>query len=373
MKQFIKPETQLPNPPLTLRTMPLNKIDCLSHGSVELLDHMGSDASVCDDARISYGNHMRLLPVEVAVSKVIERDVRVIAHLFEEGIHTFIIEGDTPNLVLHHERDADKLRQIMVEQDTFTEDNFKKDFNLIRYLMRNFHTSPFEMVSFKFLIKAPIFVVRQWHRHRTWSYNEYSMRYKEPTMEFETTSPGSWRLQSTDNKQGSSGFLEDWPEGYDELTQDSFPSAGAQMTAMEEMEHERSVKLYKERMDFGIAKEQARKDLPLSTYTEFVAKVDLHNLFHFLRLRMHPHAQQEIRVYANAIASLIEGIVPMSYEAFEDYRLNACSLSHQERMIVNSIFQNLERREINNLLEHFGTKMSEREKTEFITKMTEEL
>jgi thymidylate synthase (FAD) len=190
------------------------------------------------------------------------------------------------------------------------------DRGLIRYLMRNRHTTPFEMCEIKFHVRAPIEVMRQWLRHRMWSYNEYSMRYSEAIASQQKTAPDAWRFQSKDNKQGSGGFLSE--------------DVGRALTNDEVWLQEAAEKIYQERLTAGVAKEQARKDLPLSTYTEVYAKVDLHNLLHFLSLRMDPHAQLEIRSYANAIAEIVKTWVPFAWEAFQDFRLQGMALSRLE-------------------------------------------
>jgi thymidylate synthase (FAD) len=221
------------------------------------------------------------------------------------------------------------------------------------------NTTPFEMVSFVFLVRAPIHVARQWFRHRTWSYNEYSTRYKEAIDSFETTEPGAWRTQATNNKQGSGNYLTKWPEGatvqfddededdtqliYREVNgehcflRDENETIGEYLTERERNNQWSFQNCYEERLALGVAREQARKDLPLSTYTEFYAKVDLHNLFHFLSLRLDSHAQLEIRTYAEAIAKTIQPIVPISYEAFEDYRLNGSHFSAEEMKSLRKI------------------------------------
>ncbi len=191
-----------------------------------------------------------------------------------------------------------------------------EDRGLIRYLMRHKHTSPFEMVEFKFHVKVPMDCWRQWIRHRTANVNEYSTRYSLAIDEKQETSPENWRLQSPDNKQGSSGFLN--------------AELGNKFSEEEKEFHKIASDVYKKRIDAGIAKEQARKDLPLSTYTEAYWKIDLHNLLHFLKLRLDPHAQYEIRMYAKAIAQIVKDLCPLSYEAFEDYSLNAVIFSAPE-------------------------------------------
>ena len=174
------------------------------------------------------------------------------------------------------------------------------DAKLIKYLLKNKHTSPFEQVEFQFLVKCPIFVARQWMRHRTWSYNEVSRRYTSEEIEFHI--PSELRMQSHDNKQMSKGVIEN-PNGLIENIK--------RLTDL-------CYSTYDFLLDYGVCREQARMILPANMYTSFYAKTDLHNLFHFLTLRNHPHAQEEIRLYAQAIESLIEPIVPVAYKAWKD-------------------------------------------------------
>jgi len=169
-------------------------------------------------------------------------------------------------------------------------------------LLVNRHTSPFEQVEFQFRVKCPIFVVRQWHRHRTWSYNEVSRRYTSEEMEFHI--PTELRKQSKDNKQMSAGLIEN-PESMIE-----------NMRRLTEI----SNTTYELLLDYGVCREQARMILPQNMYTSFYAKVDLHNLLHFLELRNHPHAQEEIRLYAQAIEQLIEPIVPVTLKIWKELR-----------------------------------------------------
>jgi len=213
---------------------------------------------------------------------------------------------------------------------------------LIRYLMRHRHTTPMEMCEVKLHIRIPMDAWRQFVRHRTASINEYSTRYSEAIDEKAVTDPGAWRLQSGSNKQGSDGILREWPEDFDQVDEDGkvglfdpdadqtivCNSPGEYLTQLEEGFHKDAAELYNERLKFGVAREQARKDLPLSTYTEAYWKCDLHNIFHFLGLRMEKHAQLEIREYANAIGEeIVAKLFPMAWGAFLDYRLNAISLS----------------------------------------------
>jgi thymidylate synthase (FAD) len=194
-----------------------------------------------------------------------------------------------------------------------------EDRNLIRYLMRHWHTTPFEMCEIKLHVRVPMDIWRQWVRHRTASVNEYSTRYSEAIDSRNTTLPEEWRLQSKSNKQGSAGLLVGDGAIKPKLLSD-----------LEKSAHETALRAYEGALEAGVAREQARKNLPLSTYTEAYWKVDLHNLFHFLRLRLHPHAQQEIREFAEAIANIVSQLFPIAWEAFEDYRLWSEQFSAQE-------------------------------------------
>lgn len=287
------------------------KFTVLNDGFVTLVDAMGSDASIAQAARVSYGNDAR--------SKI----------------------GDEAT---------------------------EKDRELIRYLMRHKHTSPFEMAEVIFHIRIPMDAWRQMVRHRTASINEYSTRYKEAIDSQQVTAPDQWRLQATDNKQGSSGFL---PAST--LDDDA---DGEVLTVQEATLHMQARKVYQRRLEAGIAKEQARKDLPLSTYTEARWKCDLHNIFHFLQLRLDKHAQLEIRQYAEAIANIVKQLFPAAYEAFEDYRLNTVTLSSRDIAVIRHMqslnlnwgiatnYENLS----NTLEEAFPNK---RERTECLNKLKE--
>ena len=196
-----------------------------------------------------------------------------------------------------------------------------EDRALIRYLLRNQHTTPFEMCSLKLHLRVPMDTWRQWIRHRTASVNEYSTRYSIAIDRAQQTPPDQWRRQARDNKQGSG---------------DCFPiDVGAELSVVEKQLHEQARTVYQQRLEQGVAREQARKDLPLSTYTEAFWQMDLHNLLHFLDLRMDPHAQLEIRRYAETIGEqLVSRWVPMTWEAFQDYRFRRMSLSHQEQELL---------------------------------------
>lgn len=222
-------------------------IKVLDHGLVRLVDHMGNDLSVVRSARVSYDAEWRAGE--------------------DEG----------------------------------------KDAKLISYLMRNKHTSPFESVTFTFEVKAPIFVLRQWHRHRTWSFNEVSARYAELPEEFYVPDLDHVGTQSASNKQMR--ILEENAG----LT----PEAAKFVHDLQEHSR-RSFALYQEHLAAGIPRELARCFLGLNTYSHMFATVDLHNLLHFIRLRMHSHAQYEIRVYALAMLDLIRPHVPVSVAAFQE-------------------------------------------------------
>jgi thymidylate synthase (FAD) len=196
-----------------------------------------------------------------------------------------------------------------------------EDRGLIRYLLRNRHTTPFEMCELKLHVRVPMDCWRQWIRHRTASVNEYSTRYSVAVDACRTTQPDQWRSQALDNKQGSGAAIS--------------LELGEQLTKSEADFHASSKELYNNRLDAGVAREQARKDLPLSTYTEAYWKIDLHNLLHFLALRMDSHAQYEIREYATLIGEqIISKWVPYTWEAFLDYRFNAMALSDQESLVL---------------------------------------
>lgn len=191
-----------------------------------------------------------------------------------------------------------------------------EDTTLIRFLMRHHHTTPFEMCMMKFHIRCPMDVWRQWIRHRTAHVNEYSTRYSEAIDSAHKTDPSEWREQATTNRQGSGDFL---------------PIAVGQKLSESEGNLLAAIRLtYENRLTIGVAREQARKDLPLSTYTEAYWFIDLHNLFNFLRLRLAPDAQLEIRQYAEAVAYYTKEQFPIAWQAFEDYTLNAMTFSAKE-------------------------------------------
>jgi thymidylate synthase (FAD) len=228
-----------------------DKIDVLDHGYVRLVESMGNDLSIVRAARVSY------------------------------------------------------------DADWRAGENQGSDKKLIKYLWKNAHTSPFESVDFQFEVKAPIFVFRQWHRHRTWSYNEVSARYTELPEEYYVPNPLNYGIQSKSNKQMRTIISSD------EYTK------GDWHTVLNWEEEQRSVmeiafRTYKKHISEGMPRELARIVLPFATYSHMFAKVDLKNLLHFLTLRIHEHSQYEIRVYAEAILKLIEPIVPVTIEAWRD-------------------------------------------------------
>jgi thymidylate synthase (FAD) len=190
-----------------------------------------------------------------------------------------------------------------------------EDRGLLRYLLRHRHTTPFEMVEFKFHVRLPIFVARQWIRHRTANVNEYSGRYSIMPERFYHPQADEVREQSKGNRQGGE-------ESIGVETGEAF----LEYLSQAEGQHQR----YLELSEQGVARELARLGLPLSMYTEWYWKCDLHNVLHFLSLRIDEHAQREIRAYAEAMLRLIEPIVPQTIEAFRDYRLHAVSLTRLE-------------------------------------------
>lgn len=222
-----------------------DKINVLDHGFVRLVSCMGSDLSIVRAARVSYAADWR----------------------------------------------------------TGQEGEESADAKLIAYLIRNKHTSPFESVVFTFEIKCPIFIARQWHRHRTWSYNEVSARYTQLPNEFYIPEIAQITTQSKDNKQMRTEEIHMQAETF-----------RMHMTSMmRDLFRE-----YNWFLEQGMPRELARAILPMSTYTRFFGTVNLHNLFHFLELRLHPHAQWEIREYAQALASLITPIIPISMRYWSD-------------------------------------------------------
>jgi thymidylate synthase (FAD) len=226
----------------------------LDHGFIRVIDYMGDDAAIVQAARVSYGAGTR---------------------------------------------------------------HVQNDEGLIRYLMRHWHSTPFEMCEVKLHVKLPVFVARQWIRHRTANVNEYSARYSILDREFYIPAPDQLAAQSTVNNQGRGEVLtgEEAARVLDLLKSDA-NRAYDHYEAMLSQDGQQ-----------GLARELARMNLPANIYTQWYWKTDLHNLFHFLRLRADPHAQYEIRVYAEAIAACVRDWVPLAYAAFEDYRMGGVTLS----------------------------------------------
>ena len=241
------------------------EIKVLDKGFVRLVDYMGGDQRIVQSARVSYG----------------------------EGTKTY-----------------------------------RQDRGLIHYLIRNWHTSPFEQVQLTFHTKMPIFVARQWVRHRTARLNEISGRYSVMKDEFYVPLPEHVSVQSESNKQGRGDTL-----ALDEA-----------LAVIDQMEKEQrdAYADYTSLLDKGVARELARANLPISLYTEWYWQIDLHNLFHFLRLRMDPHAQYEIRVYAEAMARCAKAVAPLAYEAFEEHILGSVTFSRAECMALVARLKGLE-------------------------------
>jgi thymidylate synthase (FAD) len=227
----------------------------LDHGFVLLVDYLGTDKRIVDSARVSYAGGTKIV---------------------------------------------------------------RRDEDLIDHLMRNHHTSPFEQVVFTFHVKMPIFVARQWVRHRTARMNEISGRYSVMKEEFYVPSADHVHFQSKTNRQGRDESV-------------PAPATVAKKIRKEfDVSNKSSYERYKEMIDQGITREISRINLPLSLYTEFYWQMDLHNLLHFLHLRMDKHAQLEIRLYAQVMADIVKTVVPQAWSAFERYVLNARSLAPEE-------------------------------------------
>ena len=226
----------------------------LDHGFVRVIDYMGDDAAICQAARVSYGKGTK---------------------------------------------------------------SVQNDAGLIRYLMRHWHSTPFEMCEIKLHVKLPVFVARQWIRHRTANVNEYSARYSILDREFYIPEPDALAAQSVVNNQGRGATLEG--------------AEAARVLEILKADSNRAYDNYEAMISdegqAGLARELARMNLPANIYTQWYWKVDLHNLFHFLRLRADAHAQYEIRVYADAICEMVKDWVPAAYGAFEDYRLGGATMS----------------------------------------------
>ena len=257
-----------------MSNVPKDAIKCLDKGFVRLVDSMGGDDAIVQAARVSYGK---------GTAKV------------------------------------------------------SQDRGLIRYLMRHRHTTPFEMVEFKFHCKMPIFVARQWVRHRTANINEYSLRYSEARDEFYLPELQHIQFQSSLNKQGRMGEV---PDELKMKVQGYF----------EEISN-RSFEIYSELNKAGVARELARAILPVNLYTEWYWKNDLHNLLHFIGLRSDGHAQYEIRVFSDAMAKSVKAVAPFAWEAYQDYAVSGLRFSRIEQGLFE---QNLPNRVIDDMLEDVG-------------------
>jgi thymidylate synthase (FAD) len=201
---------------------------------------------------------------------------------------------------------------------------YREDKGLINYLLRNDHTSPFEQVVFTFHVKLPIFVARQWIRHRTARLNEISGRYSVMKSEFYLPSKKDIAFQSENNKQGRA--------------QTAVPPALQKKVLDILSRHQKELYgAYEDLLESNIARELARVNLPLSLYTEWYWQIDLHNLFHFLALRLDPHAQMEIRAYAEVLRRVSATVCPIAFEAFENHELGGARLSKSERLAVSNL------------------------------------
>ena len=258
--------------------IPENAIKCLDKGFVRLVDSMGGDDAIVQAARVSYGQ---------GTSRV------------------------------------------------------SQDRGLIRYLMRHRHTTPFEMVEFKFHCKMPIFVARQWVRHRTANINEYSLRYSEARDEFYTPDPEHIQFQSALNKQGRKGEV---PAEMKQKVLDYFNEIS-----------ERSFAMYTELNEAGVARELARAILPVNLYTEWYWKNDLHNLLHFIGLRSDSHAQYEIRVFSDAMAESVKAVAPFAWEAYQDYVVKGMRFSRIEQSLLE---KNLPERVIDDIGEDIAYQLT---------------
>jgi thymidylate synthase (FAD) len=219
--------------------------------------------------------------------------------------------------------DAAVVQAARVSYGTGTR-KINEDRGLIRYLMRHRHTTPFEMCELKLHVKLPIFVARQWIRHRTANVNEYSARYSVLDREFYLPRAEDLNVHSASNKQGRGDTLSE--------------EAAAEVLRLLRRDASQCYDTYEHLLDDpGLARELARMNLPVNYYTQWYWKVDLHNLLHFLALRIDPHAQYEIRVYGEAMADLVKAWVPMVWEAFEDYRLHAVTFSKQMMDVLRAM------------------------------------
>jgi thymidylate synthase (FAD) len=249
-------------------------LQALDHGFVRVIDYMGDDTAIVQSARVSYGKGTKKIT---------------------------------------------------------------NDKGLIKYLMRHWHSTPFEMCEIKLHVKLPIFIARQWIRHRTANVNEYSARYSILDKEFYIPSVENLASQSQVNKQGRAENLS--PEEAEKVINILKNDAEQTYRNYEVMLNENSDGETLDEGSMGIARELARMNLTLNTYTQWYWKIDLNNLLHFLALRADAHAQYEIRVYADIILDIVKKWVPITYEAFEDYRVGGTQLSAKEILILKKIIK----------------------------------
>ena len=249
-------------------------LQALDHGFVRVIDYMGDDTAIVQSARVSYGKGTKKIT---------------------------------------------------------------NDKGLIKYLMRHWHSTPFEMCEIKLHVKLPIFIARQWIRHRTANVNEYSARYSILDKEFYIPSVENLASQSQVNKQGRAENLS--PEEAEKVINILKNDAEQTYNNYEVMLNENSDGETLDEGSMGIARELARMNLTLNTYTQWYWKIDLNNLLHFLKLRADAHAQYEIRVYADIILDIVKKWVPITYEAFEDYRVGGTQLSAKEILILKKIIK----------------------------------
>ena len=239
------------------------------------------------------------------------------------GVRTPVLDHGYVELLDYAGNDAEVVMSARTTTDTTGRD-WSDGRALLRYMMRHRHTSPFEMCEIRLLIQAPIFVARQWVRHRTANTNEFSMRYSDAPDFMYRPLPDLVRRQATANRQGSGE-----PIAGDELL--------AVQTILEGAAAE-SMRAYRRLRDYhDLARERARCVLPVASYTRWVWKIDLHNLLHFLSLRLDEHAQEETRAYARAIAQIVEAWVPETWAAFRDYRLEACTFTRLECVALAAV------------------------------------
>lgn len=276
----------------------------LDHGFIRVVDYMGDDDAIVQSARVSYGKGTK-----------------------------------------------------QVNQDQ----------GLINYLMRHRHTTPFEMAEIKFHIKLPIFIARQWIRHRTANVNEYSARYSILDKEFYIPTPEQMALQSSSNRQGRDQTLsgEQSQKVLAILKEDAMRCYGhyEDMLNLQASENDTEVNPFGFNEGEGLARELARMNLPVNFYTQWYWKIDLHNLFHFLSLRADSHAQYEIRAYAEIMLDIVKKWVPYCYQAFQDYRLDAMFFSGKEKEALRQLLDSSK-------LDKVSHKLSPREWREFQEKIT---